>query len=428
VDINRNFMHQYPYYQPDAGRHMASEAETRAMLEYVLKRRNIAAILTFGESDNLIAPRRGEPAAPQPINLADFADRSVADARKTGIFADVQSGFGRGMRMFMGEFEGAPFGPGGTGGPGGRTAQTTTTAAGRAMPARNPATTLNSADVEYYTAISNRYRELTSIRNVGLIRAPAGAFFDYGYYQFGVPSFSTPGWGLPGGGRPGGGTPGGETPRSGAEAQRPAGPPAGTMGMRGRAMAGAGAPPEAEAVPEGIDLRLLQWMDSEKVDGFANWAPFSHPTLGQVEIGGFKPYAFTNPPAAKIAELGAGHAKFALYLTSLFSRVKIARTEVAALGAGLFRIKAEVENTGYLPTALGQAVAARSVKPVMVQLAVPPESIITGNEKTNQIAALAGSGSRQSYEWVIKGAPGSKVTLKVVSQKSGSDAATLTLK
>ena len=56
VDLNRNFQHQYPYYTPDAGPHMVSEPETRGMLDYVLARRNIAAILTFGESDNLIAP------------------------------------------------------------------------------------------------------------------------------------------------------------------------------------------------------------------------------------------------------------------------------------------------------------------------------------------------------------------------------------
>ena len=54
VDINRNFMHQYPYFTPDAGRYMVSETETRALLDYVLKHRNIAAILTFGESDNLV--------------------------------------------------------------------------------------------------------------------------------------------------------------------------------------------------------------------------------------------------------------------------------------------------------------------------------------------------------------------------------------
>ena len=97
VDINRNFMHQYPYYEADAGRHMVSELETRAMLDFVLKHRNIAAMLTFGESDNLIVTptRRGELGSPNPINLIDFADRSFAEARRVGIFQDSA---GRGMR------------------------------------------------------------------------------------------------------------------------------------------------------------------------------------------------------------------------------------------------------------------------------------------------------------------------------------------
>jgi hypothetical protein len=159
-----------------------------------------------------------------------------------------------------------------------------------------------------------------------------------------------------------------------------------------------------------------------------DWTPFKHPTLGDVEIGGFKPYATVNPPAEKIAELGAGHAKFVVHLTSLFSKIAVAKSEVTPLGGGLYRIKAEIENTGYLPTALAQGVLARAVKPVMVQLGVPPESIITGAEKTNSIPALAGSGNRMSYEWVIKGQPGTSVPLKVVSQKSGTDSATLLLK
>ena len=421
ADINRNFMHQYPYYQPDAGRHMVSESETRALLEYVLKRRNIAAILAFGESDNLIvAPnRRGEAGPPNPIDLLDFAGRSIADSRKTGIFPEIQMGFGRGMRPFMGGSEGGP------GGPGGRGAQTQTPTSARGMRAVTPSTTVNTADLEYFTAISIKYRELTGIRSAGYTRTPAGAFFEYGYYQYGVPSFSTPGWGLPGGGRPAGaGAPGGETARPAADTPRP-------TGMRGRGFGGTGAAAAADAegsTPEGIDLRLLQWMDSEKIDGFVNWTPFTHPTLGQVEIGGFKPYAATNPPASRIADLGAGHAKFVMYLTSLFPKVKIAKTEVTPLGAGLYRIKAEIENTGFLPTALALGVTARAVKPIMVQLGVPPETIITGNEKTNHIPALAGSGNRQSYQWVIKGKPGSAVDLKVVSQKSGTDTATLTLK
>jgi hypothetical protein len=425
VDLNRNFMHQYPYFTPDAGRYMVSETETRALLDYVLTHRNIAAILAFGESDNLIAAG-GRPAAAAGLNLADFAERANAPARRVGMMPDLGGAGGRGFGRAGGMFI---FGD--EGGPAGRGAQTQAT--GRGGGGIQPASTVNAADLEYFTAIGAKYRELTGLRSTGYMRAPAGAFFEYGYYQYGVPSFSTPGWGLPGGGRPAG--PGGGAAPYGEAAPRPAGLPAGMAGVAGGigqrgAGRGAGAAGGTGAdgdTGEGIDLRLLQWMDSEKVDGFVSWTPFKHPSLGDVEIGGFKPYVTVNPPAAKIADLGAAHAKFVVHLTSLFARVAIAKTEVTALGGGLYRVKADVENAGFLPTSLAQGVTARSVKPVMIQLGVPPESIITGAEKTSFIPALAGSGSRQSYEWVIKGKPGTSVTLKAVSQKGGTDAATLTL-
>ena len=430
ADLNRNFMHAYPYYAADAGRYMVSEAETRALLDYVITHRNIAAILTFGESDNLITAGRTPNS---PINLIEYAERSVADARRVGMFADA-GGFGRGGRGGGGVVIDeaailAMMGRGGAPAP---------PAAGRAGGGRSmtAATTVNPADAEYLNTIAAKYRELTGLRSAGYTRTPAGAFFDYGYYQFGVPSFSTPGWGLPGaggGGRaagPGGGMPAG----AGAPAGMPAGMPAmggaaGAAAMGQRAAGGGGRGSAAgDADAEGVDLRLLQWMDAEKVDGFAPWTAFRHPTLGDVEIGGFKPYATVNPPAAKIADLSMSHAKFALYLSSLFSRVKVAKADAAALGGGLYRVSADVENAGYLPTALMQGVIARSVKPVMVQLGVPPETIVTGAEKTLSISTLAGSGTRQSFEWIVRAKPGATLTLKVVSEKSGSDTATMTLK
>ncbi len=447
VDPNRNFLHQYPYFGADAGRYMASEPETRALLDYVLKHRNIAAILTFGESDNLIsaAGRAGTAAG---INLTDFAESSNAGARRVGMMPDFGGGAGRGGGTTPAA--GATTAAGDEGAPAGRGAQTPS-AAGRGTPAptaggRGPgiqaATTVNAGDTEYLNTIATKYRELTGLRSTGFTRMPAGAFYEYGYYQYGVPSFSTPGWGLPEAARPAGsaaGAPEGEaavrpaatpaaapTASAGAPAQRGAG--RGTGRGPGRGVATGAAPGAAPAaVPEGIDLRLLQWMDSEKIDGFVNWTPFKHPTLGDVEIGGFKPYSTVNPPADKIADLGAGHAKFVVHLTSLFSRIAVAKFEVKALGGGIYHLKAEIENTGYLPTALAHGVVARAVKPVMVQLGVPPEAIITGSEKTNSVSTLAGSGTRLAYEWVIKGKPGSSVTVKVVSQKSGSDEATLKL-
>jgi hypothetical protein len=184
----------------------------------------------------------------------------------------------------------------------------------------------------------------------------------------------------------------------------------------------------AAVTPPGIDKQVLKFFDTEKIDGFAAWSAFKHPELGDVEIGGFKPYALVNPPAAKIAEIGASHAKFALYLPSLFPRLKIAKMEVVSHGGGLFRIRAEVENSGLWPTALAQGVTARTVKPTMVQLGLKPEEVISGHGKTNFFQALNGSGAREKFEWLIKGKSGDRIELKVVSEKAGTDKSVIVLK
>lgn len=56
VNLNRNFQHEYLYFQPHVGPHMASEVETRALVDFVYDRTNIAAVLTFSVYDNLRTP------------------------------------------------------------------------------------------------------------------------------------------------------------------------------------------------------------------------------------------------------------------------------------------------------------------------------------------------------------------------------------
>jgi len=454
VNINRNFMHEYPYHKSEAGRYMVSEAETRAVLEWIVKHRNIAAILTFGASDNLIIPptSSGQLGPARGLDLVSFAEASVVGAGKTGMFAGgLASLLGRGGRgggemmisedmlqmiMASGGLEMLFGGRGGGAQRGGTAASGAQQPSGRAaMPARQAATTVNASDLDYFRMIAQKYAEITGLRTPPLSAKPEGAFFQYGYFQFGVPSFSTPGWGLPdgprgggpgmsqGGGAPAGGPPGGGLP-SAAQIQQFAaamGQRAGALGQRGAAAAGGEA-------PAGIDKAILQWMDKEKIDGFVPWTKVKHPDFGEVEVGGFKPYAATNPSAAKIAELGKSHAEFALYLTSLFPRIRVAELEAKNHGGGLFRIKAEVSNEGFLPTALAHAVIARAVKPTMVQLQVPPESIVSGSAKTSFIQALNGSGKRQKFEWLIQAKPGETVALKIVSQKGGAAAASVVLK
>jgi len=453
TDLNRNFTHEYPYYKPDAGPHMVSERESRALMDWMVKHRNVAAILTFGESDNLISP----PAAvtrfgqSRELDLLAFAEASVAASRTVGMIQPPsrfggRRGFGGGgMEEFSFEMMAGSFRQMLSGGQ----AQAQTAEGGRfRMPDRRPETSVNASDLEYFRQAGEKYRELTGIRQALYVRMPQGAFFQYGYFQFGVPSFSSPGFGSataepPMMRRPGmpgmeggaqAGRAAGQTERSGAASQTAqqfmqmmqSTGGGGQMARLFQAQAG-GAGQAATAEP-GIDKQLLKWLDAEKADGFVNWTAFKHPDLGEVEIGGFKPYAWANPPAARIGELAKGHAGFVLYLAGLFPKLNVASVEASAIGGGLFRVRAEVENSGFWPTALAQGVTSRGVKPVMVQLGVKPEDIIAGGNKTNFIPSLAGSGGRARFEWIIRGRAGDRIEVLAVSEKGGRASAGIVLK
>ena len=381
VDINRNFMHDYPYYQHDAGWHMVSEKESIALMAWVIKHRNIAIMLNFGESDNLIvAPgTKGKLSSDKGIDLVNLANESYTDADKVGMInTSIPDRYAR-FRMGRGQEKSAP--------------------TGRQRFVRNPETTFNLADLEYFKKASEKYKKLTGIKTQPPLRNPKGSFFQYGYFQFGTLSFSTPGWGID----------------AAADAKAEKKKPAATK--RG-----------AAAKSSGIDQKFLSYLDKNNAKGFVDWQTFNHPELGEVEIGGFTPYEINNPPASKIEKLGEAHGKFAVWLSGLYAKVKIAKTEVINHGGGIFRIKAEIENSGFLPTALKHGVTSRAVSPTMVQLGVDPKTIISGNPKTNFFQSLEGSGKRQKYEWLIKGKSGDKIELKVVAQKAGTDKLSITLK
>jgi len=388
VDLNRNFQHAYPYWTADGGPYMVSEVESRALMDFVLEHRNIAAILAFGETDNLVTPpdAKGELASARVLELPAFADASFAEILTQGIVpaggAGGRSGFrGRGPQFLRGAQVGRDNDP---------------------SSGVRPATTVAKPDQTYFKAVSDAYRRITGIETVPVHRTPEGAFFQYGYFQFGVPSFSTPGWGLP---------------KSVFHVTSPGSP------ARGGSAAGSGANAQATT-----DASILSDLDAAGIDAYAEWTPFHHPDLGDVEIGGFLPYVTTNPPADQLPALGMKQGEFLVELAGMLPRVRIARTEVTALGGGLFKIEVEVENTGLFPTSLRHGQVSRTVGPTFLQIQVDDDDILSGEEKTASLGVLAGSGSRKDVSWVIRGSEGARVDIKLRSQKSGHDNATITLR
>ncbi len=390
VDLNRNFQHDYPYFDADAGPHMVSERESRALMDFVLAHRNIAAILTFGQSDNLVSPpdATGKLAAPMPLNLPLFADASNATVFEAGMLPAPSLAFRGGGTRLRGAQPGANNNP----------------ASGR-----RPDTTVHRADIEYFKAVSEAYKSVTGIKALPPLRRPRGAFFQFGYFQFGVPSFSTPGWALP---------------AAAVEAK-----PAGAAEAKPAGAADAKPAGAADAKPAATgDAAILRALEGAGVNAFVPWTAYKHAQLGDVEIGGFRPAVTSNAPAKDLAELGRKHGEFVVKLASMLPRVRIASTEVKAHGGGLFTVTVDVENTGFFPSALQHGVVSGSVKPVLVQIQVPVEDIVTGAPKAMRIASLNGSNSRQRISWVIRGKSGAAVDIDVLAQKGGTDRATVTLK
>lgn len=112
----------------------------------------------------------------------------------------------------------------------------------------------------------------------------------------------------------------------------------------------------------------------------------------------------------------------------MLPRVRIADAKVTALGGGIFNVTVEVENTGFLPTSLRHGQTSRSVGPTFVQIQVDDDDILSGADKTTSVGVLAGSGTRESVTWVIRGQEGAQIEIKLHSQKSGDDTSTVTLR
>jgi hypothetical protein len=397
VELDRSFPHQYPAYTPGAGRFMMSEDESRALLDYVLARRNIAAVVTFGQTDTLVGGPQmggGNARTPATLDLAAFGDEATAAALNAGRVRDVPRPEYQPGGIFDDAFdvdETRPTPP--------------------PSNATKPATTIESTDLELFKHVSERYKALTGITQLPPTRKAAGAFHEWAYFQFGVPAFATPGVSVPapavGSGVAAAGKP--ATADASAVAAAPTTP--------------ASSPPAPSAAGEGgpgaDDGKWLAWLTPSRPDAFVAWTPYTHPTLGPVEIGGWRPFA-TVPAAAAVAPLVEPHTRFLVELSTFVPRVAVASLTATRLGGGLYRVRAEVENRGRWPTALQQAVTARAVKPVMVQIDVDATAIVSGAAHNQFFPTLAGSGRREKVEWIVRARPGQIVTVRVVAQKGGT--------
>jgi hypothetical protein len=116
----------------------------------------------------------------------------------------------------------------------------------------------------------------------------------------------------------------------------------------------------------------LQYNDKELlVSRFQEWTKVIHPVYGEVEVGGWDGKFFRqNPPPELLEEWAEKEARFNLMLASSLPMVEMSDPVVKQKG-GEFTIEIELENKGFLPTALKQAQLVKIVRPDRIELEFP---------------------------------------------------------
>jgi len=176
----------------------------------------------------------------------------------------------------------------------------------------------------------------------------------------------------------------------------------------------------------------LKWND-EEMDGkiFVDWHAFSHPTLGDVEIGGWRRRKVSPPEGALIQKECEMGNRFVLYLASLVPDVAVGETEILDKKSGIFQLDVAVENRGFLPTATELAQDLKICEPVLLEV-IPDDNveIIYGAAKV-KIGQIDGHSESPKTTYILRLKDSSRkglLRIQVSAQKAGKDSQDIIIK
>ncbi len=167
--------------------------------------------------------------------------------------------------------------------------------------------------------------------------------------------------------------------------------------------------------------RLMEFADeSEGRDVFVPWQDCEHPQLGKVQVGGMSIAATHYPYPPHMAEISANTTKFLLEHASWHPQLCLSNVEVAGVGEGVYRLRADVANTGRFATnVMSTGIGSRSAEPVAVKLEKVEAAKIFSRPRVYEFAALGGGGGGQQMEWFVGASPGDEITITASHPRGG---------
>jgi hypothetical protein len=398
VDLDQNFMHLWPEHEPHAGRYPLSEPESEAIARFVLEHHNIVMALTLGRHDNL-------------VNIPDVKSKDITGRAPKGIDAE---------------------------------------------------------DEDLYKLAGEMYEEATGVESAPKEEI-AGSFHAWLYAQRGIASFAAVPWTRPAleessdvetsddkeseeADQDSGLTPSGvgdisqetldelaalyeqQTGESVDESMISRVTPEMIEGFAAQAgieIKRIPAVEESDSETEDTgekkpkkkkksdDAKWLEYFEQEGIDGFVDWEPFEHPTLGPVEIGGFNPLARINPPASQLDGLSDDLTSFVVDLIDARPEISVSGPEVKELGNGVYEIRISIMNDGEFPTTTGFSRSKRTVLPSVIRLSTELDQIITG-QRVSRVWGIDGQGGRSDHRWIIRSKDISKETIEIQDPRFGN--------
>lgn len=264
--------------------------------------------------------------------------------------------------------------------------------------------TIEMQDLFFFQEISKTYKKMTQLKNNHQQPPTPGNFSQWLYFQAGIPAITARMW----------------WPPQGDDLSKPSLKADSTRidsTQKTKEVKTAANSPARSLKNE--DLRWLNWIDAQKqVSGFIPWQKYQHPTLGEVEIGGFQPFVRANPPVEILANLTQSHFSFSYYLANLIPELKLSEFKCEKQHDAVYLVTAKITKTGFLPLKTIFAQEKQLGKPAIVRLNLNSGKLLSGTKQT-RLKNLVLDGAVEKLEWLVSAKKGTKITLEILTETAG---------
>jgi murein tripeptide amidase MpaA len=195
------------------------------------------------------------------------------------------------------------------------------------------------------------------------------------------------------------------------------------------------------------DLKVYEWAQQVAPgQGHIDWKPFDHPQLGRVEIGGWnRASLFSNPPPQLREKEVARFPQWLLSNALMSPQLALRSADAVRAGADTWRVRLVVENTGWLPSYVSKMAARRKLlRGVLAEIELPAGAELVDGKRREALGELEGwaylhtgvsfwpnkspTADRKHADWIVKGRPGTEVTLTAWHERAGRVSVKVVLK